>query len=351
MPADAPDIHALFTSLLEGRDLTEQQSESLFEALLTGSLDGAQIAGVLALMQAKGPSVDELIGAARVMRRHVTPVPFETPGGASLIDTCGTGGAPKTFNISTAAAILAASAEAPSGRPRAIVAKHGNRSRTGRGSAEVLAELGVNLDATPEQQAACLAEVGVCFSFAVRHHPAMKHAVGPRKSLGFPTIFNLLGPLTNPAGAKRQLIGVYAPHLGPLVAGALAGLGAERAIVAHGDDGLDELTTCDTTRLSHVEGGAVREESFDSVSIGVQRSTHEALRVGSATESAELIRRILSPEGAGPAGDIAHLNAAAALVVAQTAASLEEGFEMSRAAASSGRAGETLRALGAISAR
>lgn len=343
------ELSDVFGSLLQGEDLGELLAESLFNALLTGELDEAQIAGVLALMQAKGPTVGELIGAARVMRRNVTPVPARIPDDAVLIDTCGTGGAPKTFNVSTAAAILAASVDPPTGRPRAMVAKHGNRSRTGRGSAEVLAEMGVNLDAAPELQARCLEEAGVCFSFAVRHHPAMKHAVSPRRSLAFPTVFNLLGPLTNPAGATRQLIGVYAPHLVPLVGGALAGLGAERAIVAHGDDGLDELTTCAPTTLSHVEAGSTREETIDAADLGLPRATHEMLRVSDASASAELIRAVVSGTETGPTADIAHLNAAAALLVAGTAASFAEGVELSRSASAAGRGAEVLSTLGSVS--
>ena len=200
----------LISDLLAGRVLSEHSTEQLFESLLSGQLDDQQIAAVLTFIQSRGVTVDELVGAARVMRRHVTRVPVNVPG-AVVIDTCGTGGAPKTFNISTAGAIVVAGASPhrTGSGPHVVVAKHGNRSRSGRGSAEVLARLGVNVDATPAVQARCLREAGVCFCFAIHHHPATKYVAAARKSLAFPTIFNLLGPLTNPAGATRQLIGIY----------------------------------------------------------------------------------------------------------------------------------------------
>ncbi len=235
-------LAALLNAIPAG-PLCEVDAETLFEAVLSGHLDQAQIAGVLSLLAARGPTTDEVVGAARAMRRHVTPVPASDPG--SLVDTCGTGGAPKTFNVSTAAAIVAAAAGAR-------VAKHGNRSRTGRGSAEVLQALGVNVDAPPGTQARCLDEAGVCFCFAIHHHPAMRHAAVVRRALKFPTIFNILGPLTNPAGATRQLIGVYDEALVPLVAAALARLGSVRAMVVHSRDGLDEVSITAPTVVAEV---------------------------------------------------------------------------------------------------
>ncbi|MCA9309624.1 MAG: anthranilate phosphoribosyltransferase, partial [Phycisphaerales bacterium] len=180
--------------LLEGRSLSEREAEHVFTQVLTGQANEAQVGALLALIAVRGVNLDELVGAARVMRAYVTPVPVQDAD--TVIDTCGTGGAPKTFNISTAVALVAAACERDGRRVR--VAKHGGRSRTGRGSAEVLARLGVNIDAPPAAQGRCLDQVGVCFSFAIHHHPAMRFAAGPRKSLGFPTVFNLLGPLTNP---------------------------------------------------------------------------------------------------------------------------------------------------------
>ncbi|MCW5775636.1 MAG: anthranilate phosphoribosyltransferase [Phycisphaeraceae bacterium] len=339
--------HDALATLVAGQTLSAEQAEALFERLLSGGMDDAQIAGVLSLIQARGATVPEVIGAARVMRRHVTPTPAPNVPGATLTDTCGTGGAPKTFNISTAAAIVAAAAR-PGGGRRALVAKHGNRSRTGRGSAEALAALGVRVDATPEVQSRCLTEAGVCFCFAIHHHPAMRHAVGPRRSLGFPTIFNLLGPLTNPAGARRQVIGVYEARLVPLIAEALAGLGAERAIVAHGRDGMDELTTTAPTLMAFVSGRCVRVEELDSRTLGLAPARLDDLRVASVEEAAGAVRAVLAGEP-GPRRDVTLLNAAAALLVADAAASLAEGLAQAAEAVDSGRARETLETLVQVS--
>ncbi|MCA9297556.1 MAG: anthranilate phosphoribosyltransferase, partial [Phycisphaerales bacterium] len=259
-------------TLVGGEALSDVETEALFGEILTGALDDAQIGAALAMLQLRGPTVEEVVGAARSMRAHVTPIPIG-PGGRVVVDTCGTGGAPKTFNVSTLSAIVAASAS-----DRLAFAKHGNRSRTGRGSAEVLQALGVNIDASPERQAACLDACGVCFCFAVHHHPAMKHAIGARRSLGFPTLFNLLGPLTNPARASRQVIGVYAPHLVEMLANAQVGLGAERAIIAHSEDGLDELSTTAPNKVAHVRDGSVSFQTLDATTLGLARATVEDLR-------------------------------------------------------------------------
>ncbi|MEN0020976.1 MAG: anthranilate phosphoribosyltransferase [Planctomycetota bacterium] len=348
---NSPNPHDLLHDIAAGRSLGEAQARDLFETLLSGGLDEAQIGGVLMGLAVRtgGPTSAEVAGAARAMRAHVARVPFEPGPGDLLIDTCGTGGTPKTFNISTAAALVAAAADTGNDR-RIVVAKHGNRSRSGRGSAEVLSELGVNLDATPEQQAACLREVGVCFCFAIRHHPAMRFAAGPRKSLGFPTIFNILGPLTNPAGATRQLIGVYQPELVELVAQALAALGADRAIVAHGMDGLDELTTTSTTKLAHVGNSNIELQDIDAVSLGLVRTTLDDLRAGDLPEAAAAVRSVLRGEP-GPKRDIVLLNAAAAIIVAGVAESFETAVPIAADAIDSGRAHDKLQALREISRR
>lgn len=348
------EIRPVLRSLLDGHRLGETESEQVFEALLTGAFDDAQVAGLLALLQSRGVTADELVGAARVMRAHVERVPFEASEEVSVVDTCGTGGAPKTFNVSTAAALIAAAATPPQGRPACVVAKHGNRSRTGRGSAEILMELGVNVDASPELQAECLGECGVCFCFAIHHHPAMKHAIGPRKSLGFPTVFNLLGPLTNPAAASRQLIGVYAPELVELVATALAKLGTERAIVAHGSDGLDEITVTGPTALAIIENGSVRSETLDPASLGLKTASLDDLRAGDMPEAVASIRSAIGAGGGDlndPKCSIARLNAAAALFVAGTADSIEQGLTLATEAVSSGNAAETLESLRVVSHR
>lgn len=337
----------LLARLIGGAILSEADTEALFEDLLAGRLDAAQIGALLAAMQARGVHIDELVGAARVMRRHVVPV--RVPADAVVIDTCGTGGAPKTFNVSTAAAIVAAAAGSRRS-PRIVVAKHGNRSRTGRGSAEVLAALGVNIDAPPEVQSACIEGCGVCFCFAIHHHPAMKHAAGPRRSLGTPTIFNLLGPLINPAAARHQLLGVNASAHVDLVAGALARLGCTRAIVAHGRDGLDELTTCAATEIAVVEGSTIRRELIDPASLGLKLASHAELTATDAADSAKIIRDVLDGHHAPPR-DIVVLNAAAALMVGGAAHTLSEGVRIAAEAIDSGQARRTLDRLAELSSR
>ncbi len=336
--------------LASGHTLTEQQAGDTFRALLRGELDDAQIGALLALLAARQPTVDELVGAARVMREFVTPVPISDDIRPSLVDTCGTGGAPKTFNISTAAALIAAGAgEALGDSPERIrVAKHGNRSRTGRGSAEVLKQLGVNIDATPQIQAKCLVECAVCFCFAIHHHPAMKHAAAARKSIGFPTIFNLLGPLTNPAGASQQLLGVYDGPKAHLLGEALARLGARRAMVVHGEDGLDEITTTTTTLITLVDPTGVRTEVLDAQELGVARCDVSDLACATLEDAAVLIGQILGGEP-GPAREIACLNAGAALVVAGAADSLDEGLARARESVDSGAAARTLERLARVS--
>ncbi|MEM1183530.1 MAG: anthranilate phosphoribosyltransferase [Planctomycetota bacterium] len=342
--------HRAISELIQRRPLGANTTESLFDDLLSGRLDDAQIGAVLALIQAKGVDADELLGAARVMRRHVTTVPFQPNDSEALIDTCGTGGAAKTFNISTAAALVAASVTPPtaSGLSRVVVAKHGNRSRTGRGSAEALAALGVNIDATPNVQALCLREVGVCFCFAIRHHPAMKHAAGPRASLGSPTVFNLLGPLTNPAGAGRQVIGVYRPEFVGLVAHALAGLGATSALVAHSDDGMDELSTAAINRVAWVRDGQVHEETVDGRSFGLEAARPEDLRASDLKHAASLVKASLDGSSTTHR-DVVVLNAAAALVVAGAVSHLDEGVELAKEAIKSGKAYRLLERLAVVS--
>ncbi len=338
-------MHDHLQILLEGRSLDERQAEEIFESLLKGELEEAAIGGLLSLIQRRGATTEELTGAARAMRRHVDRVPFEPAEGVRVLDTCGTGGAPKTYNVSTAAAIIAAAAGFDEGLR---VAKHGNRSRTGRGSAEILDRLGVNLDASPETQAQCLDEAGVCFCFAMRHHPAMRHAAGPRRALGFPTIFNLLGPLTNPAGAGHQLLGVYDRDAVRPMAETLAALGATRAIVVHGLDGLDEMTTTVGTLLCEAQGGLVIEREAAAADFGLERSTLEELRVADLDEAERAIRGVLTGER-GPKLDLALWNAAGALVAGEVAEDLAEGLDLARDAVESGAAERTLERLASVS--
>lgn len=335
--------------LLRGERLSESQSEAMFEEMLSGRCDEAQIASFLSLVQSRGVSASELIGAARVMRRHVTPVPkpdFGDQKPTVILDTCGTGGGTKTFNVSTAAAfVVAAASPHHSGGPlRVLVAKHGNRSRTGRGSAEVLASLGVNVDATPEVQSRCLAKAGVCFCFAIHHHPATKHAASVRKSLGFPTMFNLLGPLANPAGADRQVIGTYRPEYVDLLAHTLAGLGTRSTFVVHGHSGMDEISTTGPTRIGRVTDGRVVIEEFDPRSIGVAGAELSELTATTVEHSAVMIRDVLAGKP-GPARDIVLVNAAAALTVAGAARDWSEGLAQAAAAVDSGEANRALHVL------
>jgi anthranilate phosphoribosyltransferase len=251
------------------------------------------------------------------------------------VDTCGTGGAPKTFNVSTAAGIVAAAAGAK-------VAKHGNRSRTGRGSAEVLRALGVQVDADRGTQAACLDQLGICFCFAVHHHPATKNVMPVRAALGIPTLFNLLGPLTNPVGAKRQVLGVYdARYLKP-IAGALQALGASKAIVMHSDDGLDELSISAATELVHVSSAGLRTERITPEELGLKRAPREAVVARDLEHAAQLVRDVLSGSERGAPRDMTLMSAAAALYVADKVPSLRAGVELAAQTIDQGKAGATL---------
>lgn len=349
-PVDS--VEAALARLVSGGTLDEPASEFVFGRLLAGEMDGAQIGALLSLLQARGVTPDELTGAARVMRAKVERVPYEKPPGTVVVDTCGTGGAPKTFNVSTAAAFVVAGStpEPGSGVDRVVVAKHGNRSRTGRGSAEVLARLGVNIDASPLTQARCLEEAGVCFCFAIHHHPAMKHAAPVRRSLGFPTVFNLLGPLTNPAGADRQLIGVYRPEFVGLVAETLRRLGTVHAIVAHSDDGLDELSVTAPTTLGIVQSGSVRTERVEPGALGLSTASVESLRARDEAHAADMVRGVLSGEP-GPALDMVLLTAGAGLVVAGVVPTIADGIRLARESVASGRASLALQTLAEVSHR
>ncbi len=339
-----PDqIHQIFASLLACQPLDQAQAERTFLALLSGKLDEAQTGAFLSLLATLPPNADTLTGAARAMRAHVERVQYTIQPGEVLIDTCGTGGAPKSFNVSTAAAIVAAGTQLPAESKinRIVVAKHGNRSRTGRGSAEVLQTLGVKVDASPAIQSMCLKETGVCFCFAIHHHPAMKHAMGPRRSLGFPTIFNALGPLTNPAGADRQLIGVYDNTLVEPMAQTLANLGAQRAMVVHAHDGLDELTTTAPTRIMHIRDGVLREDTIDAIDLGLPRVSLDQLQASSVEHSAQIITDIFSGNPS-PYADMVILTTAGALLIADACDDFASGIELAHATIQDGYAKTTL---------
>ncbi|MEO0511887.1 MAG: anthranilate phosphoribosyltransferase [Planctomycetota bacterium] len=342
------DIHDILARLATAQTLGEHETERLFEMLLTGGLDEAQIGAILALLATRPPTADELTGAARVMRKHVTPVPFRVPDGGVLLDTCGTGGTPKAFNVSTVSAIIAAAVNPPPGRPRVHVAKHGNRSRTGRGSAEVLAALGINVDASPQTQARCLREAGVCFCFAIHHHPAMKHAAASRRSLGIPTIFNTLGPLTNPAGADYQVIGVYDPSLLDTVAETLRRLGTQAAAVLHARDGLDEASLADITDVAMLKRQSISKETIDPREVSLATASFASLAAASVQEASVLAVSIFNGNP-GPRTDMALLNTAVGLLTCGVADSLAQGIDLARSAISSGSAMSVFETLRRVS--
>ena len=323
----------LLGKLLKGEDLTRQEAEAAFNEVMDGKWSEAQIAALLVALAAKGESVDEITGAASAMRAHAVKI---DTGGRDVIDTCGTGGTGlNTFNISTAAALVAAGAGVG-------VAKHGNRTNTrASGSADVLAALGVNLEASPEVEARCLAEANVCFCFAVRHHPAMKYAAPVRKALGVRTIFNLLGPLTNPAGARRQLMGVFDAARVETIARVLAALGAERAMVVHAEDGLDEISTTAPTLIAEAVGGEVTTRTVRPEDFGLVRARLEDFAVAGPEDSARRIREVLAGRK-GPDRDIVVLNAAAALAVAGKADDIAAAFALAERSIDSGAAAAAL---------
>ncbi len=330
----------ILRQVIAGTDLSREQATWAFGQIMDGRWTPAQIAGVLTALAAKGETAEEIAGAASAMRQHAVPI---DTGGADVIDTCGTGGTHlATFNISTAAAFVCAGAGAK-------VAKHGNRTNTRpSGSADVLVALGVNIDADPTVAAQCLTEANVCFCFAVRCHPAMKHAGPVRKELGVRTIFNVLGPLTNPAGARRQLMGVFDGKLIKTIAQVLRALGAVHAMVVHADDGLDELSTTAATKVCHLRDGKVRTFTIQPRDFGLATAKLEDLLVKSPQDSAEVIRGVLAGQE-GPARDITVLNAAAALVVADKAPSIAKAIPLAQHAIDSGAAAAALDKLIAVS--
>jgi anthranilate phosphoribosyltransferase len=331
-------LRDILLKLCRREDLTRDEATAAFEHVMSGEATDAQIGGLLVGLAAKGSTVDELVGAATVMRGRAVRV--AVPAGATVLDTCGTGGDVKgTFNISTAAALIAAAAGA-------TVVKHGNRSASSKsGSADVLEALGVNLDGPP---AACLAAANICFAFARSHHPAMRHVAAARSSLGIPTLFNVLGPLTNPAGARHQLLGVFAPELTERMAAVLRELGSARAWVVHADDGLDEISTMGPTRVTELRDVHVATWRLDPAELGIGYAPLAALQVDGVPAAAAAIRSVLAGDR-GPMRDIALLNAAAALVVAGRADDLADGLVMAAAAVDRGDAGRTLDRLIAAS--
>jgi len=329
-----------------GSVLNRAEAEAMMEELLSGRVKTAEIVRLLEALNRRPIETQELTGFAHVMRKHATRVFADGEARpANMVDTCGTGGdGANTFNISTAAAIVAAAAGAR-------VAKHGNRAASSRsGSADVLEELGVRIDLPFERYGRAIREIGIGFLFAQAAHTATRHAAPARKQIGARTVFNLLGPLTNPAGAQAQVLGVFSEEVIGLVAATLAELGVERAFVVHGAGGLDEISLAGETMVAEVRGGAVRRFTVTPEEFGVARAPLESIRGGTATENAALIVRILQGED-GPARDIVVVNAAAALVAAGAAADFREGAGLASFVISSGAAGKKLAALAAFTGK
>jgi anthranilate phosphoribosyltransferase len=333
-------LRDLVAAVAEGNSLSRAQAGAVMRHLMSGEASPALAGALLTALKMKGETAEEITGFAEAMRAQAVRI---QPGCARLVDTCGTGGGTVgTFNISTTAAFVVAGAGVS-------VAKHGNRAMTSHtGSVDVLEALGARSDLPPEQVCRCIEEVGIGFLFAQAHHPAMRH-VGPiRRELPFRTLFNCLGPLTNPAGAGAQLIGVYEARLVPLLARVLANLGCRRALVVHGLDGLDELSTLGPSLVAEVADGEVREYELRPEEVGLQRVRPEAIASGSAAaENAALLRNVLAGEP-GPRRDITLLNAAAALLVAGAVESLAEGLARAAQSVDTGAAHEKLERLTAF---
>lgn len=325
-------VEAALQKAVAREHLSEAEAAAALAEILDGDVEPAPIAGLLTALAMKGETVDEVVGLARTMRAHAAPVRSKKISPEAMVDTCGTGGGrAKAFNISTASAFVVAGAGVP-------VAKHGNRSITSKcGSADVLEELGANVQLTPEQAAESIDEVGIGFLFAPLIHPAMRFVQPVRKALKIRTIFNILGPLTNPAGAGAQVVGVADGRLLPLVAEALSRLGVRKAFVVHGEDGLDEVTTTGPTRVAEASPAGVREFHVEPSSFGLEAATAADLAGGDREENARTVRRVL--EGAhGPARDIVCANAAMALLAAGVASGFEEGAAVAQQSIDSGAA-------------
>lgn len=328
-------LKSAIAEVITGRDLSMAQAEAAMDVIMRGEATPAQIGSYLTALRMKGETVEEIAGSARSMRAHVVGVDAPVGQGEMLVDTCGTGGDGKhTFNISTTAAFVVAGAGVK-------VAKHGNRAASSRsGSADVLLALGGNLDLGPQQVAECLADVGIGFLYAVNHHPAMRHAIGPRRELGQRTIFNVLGPLTNPAGATHQLIGVYDRSLTDTLARVLGALGSAGAYVVHGADGLDELSVTGANKVSYLCDGRVETFELDPQELDIPPAELNELLGGEPAENADITRAILSGEDKGPRRDIVLLNAAAVLGVADN--DWQRGLTLARESIDSGAALGTL---------
>jgi anthranilate phosphoribosyltransferase len=334
------DMQAAIKAVTERRDLSADEMQQVMRTIMTGEATQAQIGGFLIGLRMKGETVDEIAAAAGVMRELASGVKV---AGDHVVDTCGTGGdAASTFNISTTSAFVVAAAGG-------TVAKHGNRSISSKsGSADVLEAAGVNLGITPEQVGKCVEQVGVGFMFAPAHHSAMKHAIGPRKEMGVRTIFNVLGPLTNPAGAPNQVLGVFAKEMVEPLANVLNKLGSDHVLVVHSEDGMDEISIGAPTFVAELKEGKVDSYTIQPEDFGMSRTDISALAVDGAEASLTVVKGVLSGE-AGPASDIVALNAGAAIYAAGLADSLAAGIKKAQEVIASGAGAEKLAALATLS--
>ena len=326
-------IQQAIGKLVQNQHLSAEEAERVMDQIMTGEATPAQIGGYLVALRMAGETPEEIAGSVRSMRAKATRVPTRHP---LVVDTCGTGGdGARTFNISTTAAFAVAGAGLP-------VAKHGNRSVSSQcGSADVLKALGVNIEAPPERVGKCLDEAGFGFLFAPALHGAMRHAIGPRRELAMRSIFNIMGPLTNPAGAQCQIVGVYAAALTELVAEVLGKLGARRALAVHGHDGMDEMTLTGPTRVSEWDGRTVRTYDVRPEDAGLKSAPAKELAGGDPAANAEITRKVLAGEK-GPRRDVVLLNAAAALLAGSKAGDLKEGVELAARSLDSGAARRVL---------
>lgn len=330
-------IKEIINKLVQRENLTTKETEEVMNEIMSGEATSAQIAGFLTALRLKGETVEEITGCARIMRKFATKVKVKE---GKVLDTCGTGGDQKhTFNISTLAAFVAAGAGI-------VVAKHGNKSVSSKcGSADLLGQLGVNIKASKEVVEECLEKVGIGFLFAPLLHGAMKYAMPVRKEMGIRTIFNILGPLTNPAGANYQLLGVYEENLAKPLAEVLGNLGTKHALVVHGMDGLDEVTTTDKTFVAELKDGKVTTYEIDAEDFGIKKAKIEDLKGGEATENADLAMKVLKGEEKGPLSDIVALNAGCAIYACDEARDIKEGVEIARESINSKGAFKKLESL------
>ncbi len=330
-------ITEALSKVVDGRDLSSEEMAAAFNQIMTGEATPAQIGAFLIALRMKGETSDEVMGAAKSMRDH--SLKAEPPAGAVVIDLCGTGGdGAHTFNISTAASFVASGAGP-------VVAKHGNRSVSSScGSADVLEELGVKIDAPPDVAKRAMAETGMAFLFAPVYHPAMKHAIGPRKELKLRTIFNILGPMTNPAGAQRQLLGVHDPSVMRMMVEALRKLGSERILIVHSRDGLDEASVAAETDIFELKDGEITEWTLAPEDAGLKRASKDSLKGGSVKDNAKVLQDLLAGEK-GPIREAAVLNAGLALMAAGLAKDVKTGVEMAADSIDSGRAAGVLERL------